>query len=49
MRMAKPHILAMADFTVGAAVTRKLKKTGIVPCLGVKYAQGEPNILCLYG
>ena len=49
MRMAKLRILAMADFTVGAVVARKLKKTGIVPHLGVKHAQGEPNILCLHG
>jgi hypothetical protein len=34
MRMAKPRILAMADFAVGAADTRKLKKTDIVPYLG---------------
>ena len=49
MRMAKPRILAMADFTVGAAVARKLKKTDTLTYFGVKYLQREPNILYYVG
>jgi hypothetical protein len=33
--MVKQRILAKADFTVGAAFTRKLK-TGVVPYLGFR-------------